>query len=36
MIFQGIELIVKTHRTQKSIEENDRPSQPRITPNPDD
>ncbi|TAF06696.1 MAG: hypothetical protein EAZ78_01785 [Oscillatoriales cyanobacterium] len=24
MIFQGIELIVKTHRTQKSIKESDR------------
>ncbi|XZO03696.1 MAG: hypothetical protein ACM65L_08265 [Microcoleus sp.] len=34
MITQAIELIIKVHRTQKSIEENDRPSQPRITPNP--
>lgn len=36
MITQAIELIVKTHRTQNSVEESDRPSQPRITPNPDD
>ena len=36
MITQAIELIVKVNRTQKSIEESDRPSQPRITPNSDD
>lgn len=35
MITQSIELIIKVHRTQKSIEEIDRLSQPRITPNPD-
>lgn len=36
MITQAIELIVKANRTQKSIEESDRPSQPRIAQNPDD
>ena len=36
MIFQGIELIVKAIRSRKSVEEIDRPSQPPITPNPDD
>jgi hypothetical protein len=35
MIVQGIELIVKANRSRKSFEEGDRPSQPRITPNPD-
>ncbi len=35
MIFQGIELIVKANRSRKSFEEIDRPSQPPITPNPD-
>lgn len=36
MIVQGIELIVKANRSRKSFEEGDRPSQPPITPNPDD
>ncbi|MCW6051708.1 hypothetical protein K4039_16825 [Lyngbya sp. CCAP 1446/10] len=35
MIVQGIELIVKANRSRKSVEEIDRPSQLRITPNPD-
>lgn len=36
MIVQGIELIVKTHRTQKSVEEIDRIKKDRIAQNPDD
>ena len=35
MILQGIELVVKANRTRKSVEKPDRPSQPSITPNPD-
>lgn len=36
MIVQGIELIVKANRTQKSVEENDRIKKDRIAQNPDD
>ena len=36
MIVQGIELIVKTHRTRKSVEEIDRIKKDRIAQNPDD
>jgi hypothetical protein len=36
MITQAIELIVKTHRTQKSFEEIDRIKKDRIAQNPDD
>ena len=36
MITQAIELIVKVHRTQKSVEESDRIEKDRITPNPND
>ena len=36
MITQAIELIVKTHRTQKSFEEKDRIKKDRIAQNPDD
>ncbi len=36
MIAQAIELIVKTHRTQKSFEEIDRIKKDRIAQNPDD
>ena len=36
MIAQAIELIVKTHRTQKSVEEIDRIKKDRIAQNPDD
>ena len=36
MIVQGIELIVKTHRTRKSVEETDRIKKERIAQNPDD
>jgi hypothetical protein len=36
MIAQAIELIVKTHRTQKSFEEKDRIKKDRIAQNPDD
>ena len=36
MILQGIELVVKAIRSRKNVEKIDRPSQPRITPNPDD
>jgi hypothetical protein len=36
MIVQGIELIVKTYRTQKSVEEIDRIKKDRIAQNPDD
>ncbi len=36
MIAQAIELIVKTHRTQKSAEEIDRIKKDRIAQNPDD
>ena len=36
MIIQDTALMLKVLRTQKSVEESDRPSQPRITPNPDD
>ncbi len=36
MITQGIELIVKTRRTQKSAEEIDRIKKDRIAQNPDD
>ena len=35
MIVQGIELVVKANRSRKSVEKPDRPSQPPITPNPD-
>jgi hypothetical protein len=35
-ITQTIELIVKTHRTQKSFEEIDRIKKDRIAQNPDD
>jgi hypothetical protein len=35
MIVKGIELIVKANRNRKSVEKTDRPSQPSITPNPD-
>jgi len=36
IIVQGIELIVKTHRTRKSVEEIDRIKKDRIAQNPDD
>jgi phosphopantothenate synthetase len=36
MITQTIELILKTHRTQKSFEEIDRIKKDRIAQNPDD
>jgi len=36
MITQAIQLIVKTHRTQKSVEEIDRIKKDRIAQNPDD
>ena len=36
MIAQAIQLIVKTHRTQKSFEEIDRIKKDRIAQNPDD
>jgi hypothetical protein len=36
MIVQGIELIVKTHRTRKSVEKGDRIKKDRIAQNPDD
>jgi len=36
MITQGIELIVKTHRTRKSVEKGDRIKKDRIAQNPDD
>jgi len=36
MIVQGIELIVKTHRTRKSVEKGDRIKKARIAQNPDD
>jgi len=36
MIVQGIELIVKTHRTRKSVEEIDRIKKDRTAQNPDD
>jgi hypothetical protein len=36
MITQAIQLIVKTHRTQKSFEEIDRIKKDRIAQNPDD
>ena len=36
MITQAIQLIVKTHRTQKSAEEIDRIKKDRIAQNPDD
>lgn len=36
MITQAIQLIVKTHRTQKSFEEKDRIKKDRIAQNPDD
>jgi hypothetical protein len=36
MIVQGIELIVKTYRTRKSVEKGDRIKKDRIAQNPDD
>jgi len=36
MITQAIELIVKTHRTRKSVEKGDRIKKDRIAQNPDD